>query len=269
MVNISIDNFDIAQIADSGQCFRMNPHKTKPNTYSLIAFGIYIEVEQKPVSNTVTFHGVTEKDFETIWTDYFDLQTNYSDIIHSVDSSDRFLMAATNFGRGIRILHQDLWETIISFMISQNNNIPRIKRSIEILCETCGERRENFNGESYYCFPTPERLTDINNLAPARLGYRDEYVASFARSVASGDIVLSDIRTKEQLLKIRGIGEKVASCIFLFGLHNLSGFPIDVWMKRVIKEYYNGSFPVDRYSEHAGVIQQYIFNYVIHKEGEK
>lgn len=267
MVSISIGNFDIAQIANSGQCFRMKPHKIKPNTYSLIAFGRYIEIEQNPGSNTVTFHGVTEKDFKTIWTDYFDLQTNYSEIIHSVDSSDHFLMAAANFGRGIRILHQDLWETIISFMISQNNNIPRIKRSIEILCETCGERKENFNGEPYYCFPTPDRLADINNLVTARLGYRDQYIVSFAQSIASGDIVLSDIRTKEQLLKIRGIGKKVANCIYLFGLHNLGGFPVDVWMKRVIMEHYGGSFPTDRYSEYAGVIQQYIFNYVIHKEG--
>ena len=260
---IAIDNFDIGQIANSGQCFRMNPHPNKPNIYILIAHNKRIEIEQRHNSNIVCFHGVTEQEFKSIWFDYFDLITDYSRIIGSIDKADEYLIAAVNSGSGIRILHQDLWEVMVSFIISQNNNIPRIKNSIEKLCETCGTRKVTRENECYYCFPTPEQLLIEANLKPARLGYRERYLLKLANDIVSGKIILSEIQTKEQLLKICGIGEKVANCIMLFGLHDLTGFPIDVWMKRVIDLHYNGKFPIEKYSDCAGVIQQYIFNYAI------
>lgn len=259
---IAIENFNIGQIADSGQCFRMNRHPSKPNTYVLIANNRYIEIEQNPNNNIVCFHGVSEQEFKSIWFDYFDLSTDYSKIIASIDKDDEYLQAAVNAGSGIRILHQNLWETMVSFIISQNNNIPRIKSSIEKLCETCGTKKVAY-GNEYYCFPTPEQLSIEENLKPARLGYRERYLLKLSNDVLSGNVMLAEIKAKEQLLKICGIGEKVANCIMLFGLHDLTGFPIDVWIKRVIDLHYNGNFPIERYSGYAGVIQQYIFNYAI------
>lgn len=269
VIEREISNFDVAQIADSGQCFRMNPHPTKRNTYTLIALGRYLEIEQEPGSNVVKFFGTTEHEFETVWKHYFDLETDYSKIIESVDPEDSYLSAAVQAGSGIRILSQDLWETVVSFLISQNNNVPRIKKSVETLCRTCGEMKYAPNGELFYCFPTPDKLSIVENLKPAKLGYRERYIAGLAQDIISGKINLSELRRKEQFMEICGIGKKVADCIMLFGLHDLAAFPIDTWIKRAIDQHYGGVFPIERYSGCAGVIQQYIFNYAIHGDKNK
>lgn len=176
-----------------------------------------------------------------------------------MDSNDDFLKAAYEFGGGIRILRQDLWEVIISFIISQNNNIPRIRKSIERLCD------EN-NGK----FPEWYDLINID-LADKGLGYRDEYIrnAYYARATTFTDDNLESgyANAKAQLMKIKGIGEKVANCILLFGLHYLDAFPVDVHIKRILDREYNGKIPEWAESKYAGLFQQYIFYYELnHKE---
>ena len=139
-VIVKSKNFDVRQIASSGQCFRMNPNPSKPDTYTLIAYGKYLELMQKPGSDTIEIFGISERAFVEKWAAYFDLGTDYGSIIQSIDPEDIYLVSAAQKGSGIRILHQDLWETMVSFIISQQNNIPRIKKSIEMLCRSCGER---------------------------------------------------------------------------------------------------------------------------------
>ncbi len=268
-VIVKSKNFDVRQIASSGQCFRMNPNPSKPDTYTLIAYGKYLELMQKPGSDTIEIFGISERAFVEKWAAYFDLGTDYGSIIQSIDSEDIYLVSAAQKGSGIRILHQDLWETMVSFIISQQNNIPRIKKSIEMLCRSCGERKISENGVEYWTFPTPEELLDEDKLKSARLGYRERYILLLAKQVVDGEIVLSDLKTKEQLLQIYGIGEKVANCIMLFGLHELSCFPVDVWMRRIIQEHYQDNFPIGKYREYAGVIQQYMFNAAIHSRSKK
>ena len=170
-----------------------------------------------------------------------------------MESNDDFLKAAYEFGSGIRILRQDLWEVIISFIISQNNNIPRIKKSIKRLCD------EN-NGK----FPEWYDLINMD-LADKGLGYRDEYIrnACYARATTFTDDDLESgyANAKAQLMKIKGIGEKVANCILLFSLHYLDSFPVDTHIRKIIDREYDGELPDWAFGKYAGLLQQYLFYY--------
>lgn len=193
---VRLGNFSLEQIANSGQCFRMDRHHTKPNTFTLIAKGKYIELEQTPGEDTVIVYGVTENDWDA-WHNYFDLSTDYARMISSIDPADDYLKAAAEKGGGIRILRQDLWEVLVSFIVSQNNNIPRIKKSIERLCSDCGTLKYTEDGQAYYCFPTPEQLLDSEKLKAAKLGYRERYIQLLAEGVLSGDINLEEIKNPD------------------------------------------------------------------------
>lgn len=275
MVTKILDHFDIRQIANSGQCFRINKHSSKQNTYTVIAYGKYLEVIQVPESKEVKFN-CTDKEFEEIWKKYFDLEANYGYYIDHVDTEDKFLTSAVAAGDGIRILRQELWETMVSFIISQNNNISRIKKSIEVLCEFCGKGQKAGDGTIYYLFPQAEDLLDIKLLQIAKLGYRDKYIQKLAENVVAGEInmeilnnpLLTDEYIENYLKGIYGIGTKVANCIMLFGLHKINSFPMDTWIKKIIRDEYNGVFPVDQYNGFVGIIQQYIFNYAMHRKEE-
>lgn len=205
-------------------------------------------------------------EFEAFWRKYFDLDGDYPAYMGRIDSGDRYLCRAADFGSGIRILRQDLWEMIISFLISQRNNIARIRRCIQNICEAYGERRE---GTVYYTFPRPEALAvlDEDGLLGCNLGYRSKYVVRAARDIVSGRADLDKIRgmpyeeAKEGLLKLYGIGEKVADCICLFALHHLQSFPVDTHISQVLERQYPNGFPVDRYKDIQGILQQYMFYY--------
>lgn len=163
-------------------------------------------------------------------------------------------------------MRQELWETMVSFIISQNNSIPRIQKSVETLCLFCGKGHEEADGV-WYEFPRPEALLVEEDLAPAKLGYRAKYITELAKNVTDGVISLEALAAMEQeeagnyLKSIYGVGAKVAACIQLFSLHQLDSFPIDTWIKQIISAEYGGKFPVEMYSGFAGVIQQYIFYY--------
>ena len=271
MVKRTIENFSMAQICDSGECFRMTP--IDESTYSVIASGRYLEVEQH---ETECIFSCDEAEFEEFWKIYFDLNVDYMSYIETINPNDIYLANAAAFGSGIRILRQDLWEMIVSFLISQQNNIVRIRRCIQNICEKYGEQKTNYRGEVYYTFPTPEALAVLpdDELKECNLGYRSKYVVRTARSIVSGEVDLAAIekmpykKAKEALLQLFGVGVKVADCICLFGLHHLQAFPIDTHIRQALDEHYKRGFPKRRYKGYEGVLQQYIFYWELRGKGD-
>lgn len=283
MVNITKDNFSIRQICESGQCFRLKKleevdarQKEKAEKgfagekYALTALGRYLEIEQR---ENQLFFDCTLEEFEGIWRRYFDLEEDYARIMGMIDPEDAYLLKAAAYGSGIRILRQDLWEMIISFIVSQQNNIVRIRKCIENLCQKYGEEKRQKDGRKYYLFPTPEALAkaSIEELYACNLGYRSKYVHKTAERVAFGEVDLEAIKqmdyeaAMEELCKLTGVGEKVANCICLFALHKTEAFPVDTHIQKVLKEQYAGGFPFERYAGYAGTLQQYIFYFDLKK----
>lgn len=269
MITKEIPYFNIAQICDSGQCFRME--KIDENRYSVIASGNYLEITQK---GEKCIFLCEEEAFEIFWKNYFDLDTDYGEYLQQINPNDTYLSRAGIFGSGIRILQQDLWETIVSFLISQQNNITRIRKCIQNICEKYGEKRLNFHGEVYYTFPKADALAKLEDdeLKMCNLGYRSKYVVRTAKSIVSGEVDLEKIqkmpykKAKAELLNLFGVGEKVADCICLFALHHLQAFPIDTHIRQVLDKHYKRGFPNRRYKGFQGVMQQYIFYYELFGE---
>jgi len=258
---IMANDFNIKKIAESGQCFRIDP--IDENTFLAIASNRYCKISSS--GKIITEEGMSDG----FWNDYFDMSTDYKRIRESIDPDDSFLTEAVKYGEGIRILRQDPWEMIITFIISQRKNIPAIKSCVNMLSRKYGKIIGSENGIDIYSFPTPSELakSTLEELKACSLGYRDEYVLKASRMVDNGEIDLSylsglsDSELYENLLAIRGVGPKVANCVLLFGFHRIAAFPVDVWIKRVIDEVYLGNFPIDRYKGYAGIIQQYMFYY--------
>lgn len=261
-------NFNIKQIADSGQCFRMN--HIQEQRYCLTAYGKYLELNQ--VSEDTVELNCSSEEFEQLWEEYFDLKYDYGIIVQSlIQGTDVFLREAAEFGRGIRILKQEPFEAMISFIISQNKNIPAIKSCIEAICKQYGEKRLNQETDTvYYTFPTPEVLAAAkkDELRQLKTGYRDEYIIKAAQAVTQGEMNLTSLKKSsymeavKHLRSIHGIGEKVANCISLYGLHHIEVFPVDVWIAKVLREIYHNEFQAEQYEGYAGVVQQYMFYYI-------
>lgn len=259
------DDFDLKKIADSGQCFRFNECG---DGYSVAALDRHLFI--KEVSGSEYELDCDRKDFDDFWRSYFDLDTSYKDIRGRIDKEDEYLSNAADYGKGIRILRQDPWEMLISFIISQRKNIPAIKASIEKLCALTGRVIEkNANGDHIYAFPKPGEIAALSDsqLSACGLGYRDKYVKKAAIDVLNGEAELykwqelSDADLMERLLKLFGVGVKVANCEILFGYHRLDAFPKDVWINRVLESKYPKGFPFKRYEPYNGVMQQYLFFY--------
>lgn len=258
------DDFDLQKIAESGQCFRWNP--VDNGGINIIAGGKSINIYETDKKDTYLVD-CNEDDYKNFWSHYFDLENNYKKIREKISKDeDPFLYEAAEYGKGIRILNQDPWEMIISFIISQRKSIPAIKTSIERLSALAGSRIE---GTKKYAFPTVEQLSkvSIKELNDCGMGYRSEYIYQTSQSVADGSIKLDELgklndeKLLEALMALKGVGIKVASCTILFGFHRLNAFPIDVWIDRVLKNEYNGKFPFEVYEPFNGVMQQYLFFY--------
>ena len=254
----NVANFDLAQTLDCGQAFRWYE---KDGRWCGIAGGMYVELYR--MDNSIIIEGCTKQQFEAFWHGYFDLSRDYGAIIDTV-STNNTVRAAAEFGGGIRLLNQEPWEALCSFIISQNNNIPRIKGIIERLCESFGEKIEGG-----YTFPTAQKLSvlSVEDLAPLRCGFRAKYILDAARLVSSGEIILDELKKADfdtaqaTLMRIKGVGPKVADCTLLFGLGHIEAFPKDVWIKRALEEYFGGELP-ECAREYAGIVQQYIFYYI-------
>lgn len=278
MVNITKDNFSIRQICESGQCFRLQRNDIDDNSdrpsgerYTLTAFGRFLEIEQR--QNEI-FFDCRPEEFEQVWKNYFDLEEDYGKIIGMIDSRDSYLLKAAAYGSGMRILRQDLWEIIVSFIISQQNNIKRIRRCIDLLCQKYGEEKRSERGKVFYLFPGPDALANasIEDLSACNLGYRSKYIQKTAQSVVTGEIDLDAVKQMDyetamkELCRLSGVGEKVANCICLFALHKTEAFPVDTHIHKVLKEQYPSGFPFERYAGYAGTLQQYIFYYDLNKD---
>ena len=269
MTERTIPDFDLDQIARSGQCFRFRPLGERH--YALVAGGRYLEVSQQ--GQTVRFD-CPEDEFEAVWRPYFDLDADYGRYKSAVAKRDKYLQSAVAAAGGLRILRQELWETIVCFIISQQNNIARITKCVESLCLLFGETCYNKSKQVYNAFPSAERLAacTADELAPIRLGYRAKYIVAAARQVASGEVDLDAVRrmdyahAKAELMRLTGVGVKVAECICLFALHHIDAFPIDTHIRQMLDVHYPKGFPLRRYRGFAGVMQQYTFYYELVKD---
>lgn len=254
-----IGDFDLPHTLDCGQAFRWE--ECENNRWRGVAFGRYLELE-KLENGTVVLYNVTKDDFEGVWRNYFDLDRDYSEIIRII-SDDDTLRHAAEYSHGIRILNQEPWETLCSFIISQNNNIKRIKGIISRLCENFGE---NMGG--WHTFPEAEKIAKLtlDDLSVLRSGFRAKYILDAAEKVSSGEINLEALKktptdlARGELMKINGVGPKVADCVLLFSLGHIDAFPKDVWIKRAMETLFGGELP-EKARPYAGIAQQYIFFY--------
>lgn len=265
---------------ECGQCFRFEKVRARfPEAYGTnlayegVAYGKFIRV-LTPDIDTLIIENATEADFYSIWLKYFGLDLDYASIISAIEKkwgNESRLALAAHTGAGIRILAQEPWEALISFIISQNNNIPRIKSIIKRLCRKYGEP---VSGADEYAFPSPQKLHDagVDGLFALKMGFRAKYVFDAAETVISNPHFLEKVKSAQsyeeaeaELTSIKGVGAKVAACTLLFGFGRLNAFPVDVWIKRTIGKYFENGIPTvsdfGALSPYAGIIQQYIFHY--------
>lgn len=272
-----IDSFELRDIFDCGQCFRWNEQEDGSYT------GVFRKnvLNVKKVGQNIIFNGICEGDIKAIVRQYFDLNRDYKEIKEKLSKIDKHMEKSIKYGEGIRILNQDLWEMIISFIISANNNIPRIKGIIERLAKNYGDKIV-FKGKEYYTFPLPEQLKNVSieDYRKLGLGFRDKRLYETTNMILQGEVDLKEmektkntIEVREQLLMLSGVGPKVADCILLFStLKRFEVFPIDVWVRRVMNDLYIKQedetkvskkqiekIAEEKFGNLAGLAQQYLF----------
>ena len=257
-----IRNFNPAYILDCGQCFRWDTDG-QGATYTGIAHGRQLCITMD--KDRLIFKDTSLTEYEAIWKDYFDLGRDYGEILLHY-APDPHLAKANSFSPGLRVMRQDPWEMLITFILSQNSNIPRIKKMVAELCTHFGEALPD-DGDGHV-FPTPEALASLTPeaLALVKTGYRAPYIIDAAKQVAQGKVCFDALRSKptaeirNTLLQIHGVGPKVADCVLLFGFGRVEVCPMDVWMKRVMNTMYPQGFP-EEYGTTAGIAQQFLFHY--------
>lgn len=267
-----IEDFNLKETFECGQCFRWN--EEEDGSYTGVAYDRVINVKLE--EDMLIIDNTDLNDFYDIWFDYFDLGRDYKQIKENL-SRDPILKEAIQYGQGIRILRQDTWETLVSFIISQNNRIPQIKKVIENLASSFGEPIE-YKGKIYYTFPKAEELVmfDVETIAKTKCGFRAKYILDAASKVFSGEIDLlklfeySTNDIKDILMNINGVGPKVADCVILYSIGRYDTFPTDVWIKRIVEYLYlkrEGTpleiqlFAIDKFGDLSGFAQQYLFYY--------
>lgn len=267
-----VEHFHAGHTFLCGQCFRFD--EEEDGSFTGVAHGRVINI--KAEGTTLQIRNCTEEDFHNIWEKFLGLDTDYGAIKKSL-SGEEHIDKAMEFGWGIRLLNQEPFECLISFVISTQNQIPRIKKIIKKLCELFGEKI-TFEGKDYYTFPDCNKLASLTeeDLSPINAGYRTAYILDAAKKVASGEIDLEKIyalptdKAKSELMKIKGVGPKVADCTMLFSLQKGDAFPIDVWVQRIVRQLYLGenaslkeisAFAVERFGTNSGIAQQYLFFY--------
>lgn len=273
----NINSFELKDIFDCGQCFRWN--KQEDGSYTGVVGENVLNVKKE--KNNVIIEGIGKDKFSKMTEEYFDLKRDYNEIKEELSKVDSNMKNSIKYGKGIRLLNQDLWETIISFIISANNNIPRIKGIIERLSKKYGNKIM-WNEKDYYTFPTPEQLKNVTvqEYRELGLGFRDKRVYETTQMILNKQVDLEKMRQnpntfeiKEELLKLSGVGVKVADCILLFSdLKRLEVFPVDVWVRRVINELYIKNqdetkvttkqiekIAKEKFGDLAGLAQQYLY----------
>ena len=276
MVEIELNNlsdFELVHIFECGQCFRWQ--KENDGSYTgVIKYGV---VNIKKDDDKFVISGSFDANDKEKICDYFDLNSDYASIKRKLELNDENMKKAIEYGYGIRILNQDSWEMLISFIISAANNIPRISKTIENISRAYGQKI-TWNEKDYYKFPTPKELSKatVEELRALNLGFRDKYVYNATKMVCAGEVNLEEIEkmnykdAKKELMKIQGVGEKVADCILLFSMRKREAFPVDTWIKKVMSQLYNESkdikkisaFAESKFGEYGGIAQQYLFYYM-------
>lgn len=254
------ESFNLESTLDCGQCFRW---KKAGKKFHGIAFGkeIFVHFDE----NNLIIENSNLLDFNNIWKNYFDLNTNYELITEELKNFNDLLKSVCENTQKIRILKQDFWEALCSFIISQNNNIPRIKKIINSLCENFGEKIGKNNS---FSFPSAKILSNltVEDLSIVKSGFRAKYIIDAAKKVASGMVEplslkqMSMFNAKSVLMTINGVGSKVAECALLYGLGRLEAFPLDVWMKKIMEKFFAGKSP-KFFGQFAGVAQQHLYYY--------
>jgi len=267
-----LENFDLTHTFMCGQCFRWYENDDK--TYSGIAYGKAVRMSFE--NDTLTIYNTSYEDVINIWIDYLDLKRDYS-YIKSLYSNDKYVSKAMDFGYGIHILNQDIFECLISFIISTQNQIPRIKKIVAMLSQMYGKEIV-LDGKKLYSFPTLDELkkVSIEDLEPLKAGYRAKYIIDAIEKISSGEVNLKTLHTlnycdaKKELMKICGVGPKVADCVLLFSLRKTEAFPIDVWVQRTMRSLYLKENATNKeiqskakelFGDYAGFAQQYLFYY--------
>ena len=270
-----VNDFMLSQILECGQCFHFD--KLDEEVYEVVAFGRAVKMEQ--TDKTLRIYGSSMEDYEGIWKSYLDMDNDYGFIKERVIKADGALKTAVDEKSGIRILNQDFFETLISFIISQNKNIPQIKQCVKNISHRFGDEIIGYNGEAFYVFPDVKILHDVteDELRECKVGFRAPYIKNATEAVYSGTVTkdkldsLDIAQARELLMTIKGVGEKVANCVLLFGLGRREAFPVDVWMKRIMEQmYFDGkdtkkpdieAFAVKKFGDIGGYAQQYLFDY--------
>lgn len=263
------DDFSLDKIAASGQCFRAAP--LSGGACRFITGEHLLTI--RPAGEGLFEASCTEKEWRAVWAPYFDLGRNYAAIRRAIPESDAWMRRAAAEGQGVRILRQDPWETLITFILSQRKSIPAIRASVELLCAACGKPLTGPEdaGPPVYAFPAPQALAGLSDeaLAGCKPGYRAPYLRAAAVRVAAGETdlaaltALPDPELLAALKEFYGVGEKVARCTALFGYGRLGLAPVDTWIEKVIARAYGGRDPFPGYGPAAGVVQQYAFFYAL------
>ncbi len=267
-------DFDIEDVLECGQCFHFT--KLGDKEYELLTHGKYLRVKQQGCK--ICLFDTSKEEYDCLWRAYFDMDTDYTSIKKYILDADERLSTAIEEKAGIRILKQDFFETLISFIISQNKQIPHIKQIVHTISERFGDAIELSDGRKVYSFPTVEQLARVTEeeLRECKVGFRAPYIKNAVDKVYSGEIdenklrKMTDKEARECLMTIKGVGEKVANCVLLFGLGFTGAFPVDVWMKRIMEFMYFKedtkkevieAFAIEKYGQYSGYAQQYLFCY--------
>lgn len=270
---VDLQQFNIGEILECGQCFRFE--KIEEGFYSIVAFGktLFVKQEGKLVNFWYEDQKLDLSEFDKLWTNYFDLKRDYGNVQAKIAKNDPIMQRAVDFASGIRLLNQDPWEMLLSFIISQNNRIPQIKQIVKNICQAYGTND---------AFPTPEQLRNVTaqDFRALKAGFRDKYLVDAVAHVLEGKLPIQRDETintttcdlRQQLLSVKGIGEKVANCILLMGYGRYDSFPVDVWVQRVMERlYFQGNktsiakihaFATEKWGNHAAFANQYLFHYI-------
>lgn len=262
MVRVQSEYFDLHKIADSGQCFRIT--RCEDGSYLTIHRDSFVYATR--CEDGAWEFDCTQEQFDRVWHDYFDMDRDYESWFSSVDPADEFLAEAARMSKGLRIVNQDPWETLVSFIISQRRSVPSIMTCVDKLCRRFGIQLDGRN-EDVFLFPSAETLSELTcaDLDGCSMGYRNEYVLDAARRVTDGRLDLQALRSASDeelldgLMSVKGVGIKVANCTALYGYGRLGLFPVDVWISRMLEEHYPQGFPMDRYPGYAGFMQLLMF----------
>lgn len=267
--------FEIEQILECGQCFRFE--RIDKNKYTVVSWGKHLYIEQS--GSKITFFNTSVTEYESIWKEYFDIEKDYDKIIQQILESDDTINESIEAKNGVRIVKQEPFETLISFIISQNKQIPHIKTIVETLSLKYGDYICNYNEKKIYAFPTVEQLAAVTEeeLRECKVGFRAPYIKDACNKVVDGTINFNELfrlstsEARDKLMLIKGVGEKIADCVLLFAFGKTDVFPTDVWIKRVVEsKYFDGKecskkeiveFAAKKFGDLSGYAQQYLFYY--------